>query len=63
MKYVYLLLLSALIFWETDSLQEIFEFSTVWQYLLNIVMFVYFAFLLNIPFPVRRIMDKVTAKD
>ncbi|GGM36191.1 hypothetical protein GCM10011351_22850 [Paraliobacillus quinghaiensis] len=54
MKYVYLLFISLLIVWETDSLQDIFEFPLIWQYTANIVLVVYFAYLLNINIPLQK---------
>ncbi|WP_186580102.1 hypothetical protein [Aquibacillus kalidii] len=63
MKYVFLGLLTALIFWETDSLQEIYSFSEIWQYTANIILIIYFAFLLNIKIPTKIFRQKVLTKD
>ncbi|WP_226036354.1 hypothetical protein [Aquibacillus saliphilus] len=51
MKYVYLALFSIVIFWETDSFQQIYEFHHYWQYTANIVLVGYFAFLLKVSVP------------
>ncbi|WP_182201250.1 hypothetical protein [Paraliobacillus salinarum] len=52
MKYIYWVLISLLILWETNALQDIFEFSYVWQYTANIVFIGYFAYLLQIDLPI-----------
>ncbi|MRH41286.1 hypothetical protein GH741_01195 [Aquibacillus halophilus] len=62
MKYVYLAIFSIVIFWETDSFQQIYEFHNYWQYLANIVLVGYFAFLLEISIPVKKIFNLGSTK-
>ena len=54
MKYVYWVLISLLIVWETNSLQDIFEFLFIWEYIANVVLVGYFAYLLNINIPLQK---------
>ncbi|WP_112181822.1 MULTISPECIES: hypothetical protein [Paraliobacillus] len=54
MKYMYWVLISLLIFWETNALQDIYAFSVIWQYTTNILLVGYFAYLLNISIPYRK---------
>ncbi|GAA5417173.1 hypothetical protein Pryu01_02235 [Paraliobacillus ryukyuensis] len=48
MKYVYWVLISLLILWEANALQDIYEFSAIWQYAASIILIGYFAYLLRI---------------
>ncbi|HHU18896.1 MAG TPA: hypothetical protein GXZ58_01375 [Bacilli bacterium] len=50
MKYLYWLIISALIFWEIGQLKAIFKFSTFWQYAIIIGLIGYFAYLLDLKF-------------
>ncbi|CQR46491.1 hypothetical protein BN1058_00752 [Paraliobacillus sp. PM-2] len=48
MKYIYWVLISLLIIWEMNALQDIFGFHRFWQYTSNIFLIGYFAYLLQI---------------
>lgn len=54
MKYIYWVLISLFILWETNALQDIFEFSMVWQYVANIIFIGYFAYLLQVDIPLKK---------
>ncbi|WP_138417412.1 hypothetical protein [Aquibacillus sediminis] len=58
MKYIYLILICSLLFWETDQLQDIFNFSVFWQYLANILLVGYFAYLLEIPLSIKKLIHR-----
>ncbi|WP_067840653.1 hypothetical protein [Amphibacillus sediminis] len=58
MKYIYWVCLSLLVVWETHALQDIFDFSPVWQHVANIISVGYFAYLLNIKIDFNKLTNK-----
>ncbi|SDC62409.1 hypothetical protein SAMN05421734_1148 [Pelagirhabdus alkalitolerans] len=50
MKYVYWGLISIIVAWELHALKDIFNYSVGLQLTLNIVLVIYFGYLLDIPY-------------